>query len=308
MPNAQDPNFNKNVSMVYVEEAGFTGYKGFDFTKIDDIENILRAGVAITGATTITVNVNSGNLNVNNEVEVTNTVGNPLPISGYVFVSNFPQTQTVSGTQGVTGSVSITNFPSIQGVTGSVTVTNLSGSFDSSTANNYLSGILNTLTIQKTGTINNYVSGIFSEVTNIDNKLFITGDPSPAGVQGTIVFQADLTQQFDAVTNFPEQSSGINNFNADTSNGTVLNENIYRRELFIQNLATGVLYVKYGAQANISNFNFILAANTSTNAGDGGSLSDQGYNGVVSVSGINGINSPRYIAWERTNINKTPLI
>lgn len=220
MPNAKDPNFNKNVSMVYVEEAGFTGYKGFDFTKIDDIENILRAGVAITG---------------------------------------------------------------------SVKVTNLSGSFDSATANSYLSGIL-------------------SETTNIDNKLFVTGDPSPAGVQGTIVFQADLTQQFDAVTNFPEQSSGINNFNADTSNGTVLNENIYRRELFIQNLATGVLYVKYGAQANISNFNFILAANTSTNAGDGGSLSDQGYNGVVSVSGINGINSPRYIAWERTNINKTPLI
>ena len=118
MSNIQDRNFNKNVSMVYVEEPGFTGYKGFDFTKIDDIEDILRQGVVVSGSIA-----------------------------------------------------------------------------DSA----YISGI-------KINTDN-----ISSATSSIDDKLFITGDPFPAGVQGTIVFQADLTQQFDAVTTFPEQSTGINN-------------------------------------------------------------------------------------------------
>ena len=46
MANIQDPEFNKNVSMVYTEEPGFTGYKGLDFTKIDDVEQILRVSLA----------------------------------------------------------------------------------------------------------------------------------------------------------------------------------------------------------------------------------------------------------------------
>jgi hypothetical protein len=135
----------------------------------------------------------------------------------------------------------------------------------------------------------------------------VTGDPWPAGVQGTIVFQADLTQEFDGVTSFPEQSSLINNFSPSGLNGLLLTSNPYRRELFIQNLATGILYVKYGAGASDTSFNFVLATNTATNAGDGGSLSDQGYNGDVSVSGVNGVNSPRYIFWERSS-PKAPLV
>jgi hypothetical protein len=152
---------------------------------------------------------------------------------------------------------------------------------------------------------NTYLSGILDDTSSIDNKLFITGDPYPAGVQGTIVFQADLSQQFDAVTTFPEQSTGISNFTVSGSNGLVLPANSYRREFFVQNLDTGVLYVKYGLNANASSFNFVLAGNTSTNAGDGGSLNDESYVGNVSVSGLANV---RYIGWERTNINKTPLV
>jgi hypothetical protein len=152
---------------------------------------------------------------------------------------------------------------------------------------------------------NTYLSGIFNDTTSIDSKLFVTGDPYPAGVQGTIVFQADLSQQFDAVTTFPEQSTGISNFTVSGSNGRILAANSIRREFFVQNLDTGVLYVKYGLGANASSFNFILAANSATNAGDGGSLNDQSYVGNVSVSGLV---TPRYISWERTNINKTPLV
>jgi hypothetical protein len=159
--------------------------------------------------------------------------------------------------------------------------------------NFYLSGILNT------------TSGILNDTISIDSKLFITGDPYPAGVQGTIVFQADLSQQFDAVTTFPEQSTGISNFTVSGSNGTILAANSIRRELYVQNLDTGVLYVKYGLAANASSFNFVLAANSSINAGDGGTLNDQGYFGPVSVSGLS---APRYISWERTNTGKSPLI
>jgi hypothetical protein len=204
MPNIHDQNFNKNVIEVYTEEPGFTGYKGLDWNKIDNIEDILTQGVVI------------------------------------------------------------------------------SGSLSDSVA----------------------ISGIKVNTDSIDGKLFITGDPYPAGVQGTIAFQADLTQQFDGVTTFPEQSTGISNFTISGSNGLILPANSYRREFFIQNLDTGILYVKYGLSANASSFNFVLAANSATNAGDGGSLNDQGYVGDISVSGLV---TPKYISWERTNINKIPL-
>lgn len=214
MANIQDPNFNKNVSMVYVEQPGFTGYKGFDFTKVDDIENILRQGVVISGS---------------------------LADSAHI-----------SGIKINTDSIDI-------------------------------------------------------GVSSIDSKLFATGDNFPAGVQGTIVFQADLSQQMDGVTIFQEQSSFINNYAVSGSNGLVLTSNPFRRELYIQNLATGELFVKYGTNVNISSFNFVLAKSTATNAGDGGSLSDKGYDGNVSVSGIGGVNSPKYICWERSS-PKFPLV
>jgi hypothetical protein len=187
MSNIQDPDFNKNVSMVYTEEPGFTGYKGLDFTKIDDVEQILRTSIA-TGE---------------------------------------------------------------------------------NSTNSYLSGI--------------------------NEKLFVTGDNFPLGVKGLIVYQADLNPQFDGVQTYQEQSSNISNYGPSGITGTIMQTNSSRRELYIQNLSTGALYVKYGANISPNSFNFILAKNTNTNEGDGASLSDQGYNGQVSVSGIN----VRYIAWER---------
>ena len=88
----------------------------------------------------------------------------------------------------------------------------------------------------------------------------------------------------------------ISNFTVSGTNGTVLQANSNREELFIQNLATGQLYVKYGASAASDSFNFVLAATTASEAGDGGSLSDLNYAGLVSVSGLN----PSYICWERS--------
>jgi hypothetical protein len=88
----------------------------------------------------------------------------------------------------------------------------------------------------------------------------------------------------------------ISNFTASGTNGTVLQANDNREELFVQNLATGQLYVKYGTSAASNSFNFVLAGNSFANAGDGGSLSDLNYAGIVSVSGVNS----SYICWERS--------
>jgi hypothetical protein len=213
MPNIQYLNFNKNVSMVYVEENGFTGYRGFDFTKIDEVE---------TKLTTLQTTINSG-LNFGIDVHQDD----------------------------------------------------LSYLVDS-------------------------VDARGPYVESLNSKIFATGDSYPAGVQGTIVFQADLSPQFDGVQTYPEQSLNISNYGPSGLNGTIMNANAYRRELYIQNLSTGKLYVKYGADIDSNSFNFILAANTKTDAGDGGSLTDQSYAGLVSVSGSVLTDSPRYIAWERS--------
>ena len=88
----------------------------------------------------------------------------------------------------------------------------------------------------------------------------------------------------------------ISNFTISGTNGTALQANANREELYIQNLQSGNLYVKYGASAASNSFNFVLAPSTASGGGDGGSLSDLNYTGIVSVSGV----SPNYICWERS--------
>jgi len=91
-------------------------------------------------------------------------------------------------------------------------------------------------------------------------------------------------------------ADSISNFTVSGTNGTVLQANADREELYIQNLSTSHLHVKYGASAAGNSFNFVLASGSASGAGDGGSLSDLNYTGIVSVSGV----SPNYICWERS--------
>lgn len=165
---------------------------------------------------------------------------------------------------------------------------------------------------------NVFLSRISSDASGLNNKVFATGDVAPGGVQGTIVFQADLTAQYDnvdvagyagadisgirqnlsdGIKTYPYSSSTISNYATSGVNGLVLSQDNNRKELFVQNLDTGVLYVKYGLNASSGSFNFVLAPNSLRNAGDGGSLSDKSYAGDVSVSGLF---TPRYISWQRT--------
>ena len=47
MNNIREKEFNKNVIEVYTQEPGFTGYKGFEFHKIDDIEDLLKSNIPV---------------------------------------------------------------------------------------------------------------------------------------------------------------------------------------------------------------------------------------------------------------------
>jgi hypothetical protein len=63
---------------------------------------------------------------------------------------------------------------------------------------------------------------------------------------------------------------------------------------FIQNLGTNPLFVKRGAGATSSSFNYVLAASAEVDDGTGGSLVIDDFVGVVSVAGT----TPRFIAWK----------
>jgi hypothetical protein len=103
-------------------------------------------------------------------------------------------------------------------------------------------------------------------------------------------------QEAITVDDLTSKGGTISNFTQSGTNGTVLQANANREELFIQNLQSGNLYVKYGASAAVNSFNFVLASSTVSGGGDGGSLSDLNYTGIVSVSGLNS----SYICWERS--------
>ena len=103
-------------------------------------------------------------------------------------------------------------------------------------------------------------------------------------------------QEAITVDDLTSKGGTISNFTPSGTNGTVLQANANREELFIQNLQSGNLYVKYGTSAAANSFNFVLASSTASGGGDGGSLSDLNYTGVVSVSGLNS----SYICWERS--------
>ena len=113
---------------------------------------------------------------------------------------------------------------------------------------------------------------------------------------GVNVHQDDLSFATDSVTSVPERNSTISNYTPSGSIGTILGANSARKQLYIQNMSTSHLHVKYGASVSSNSFNFILPAANTNGGGNGGTLSDLNYTGIVSASGV----SPNYICWERT--------
>lgn len=116
----------------------------------------------------------------------------------------------------------------------------------------YSSGILNL-----NSGILNLNSGVFAQTTglnslveNIDSKIFATGDPAPGGVQGTIVFQADLSSQFDNVDIAGYAGADISGINAAVSSNFPVYNSI---ELFYDGSSnnTGVFYKSNGITKRI---------------------------------------------------------
>jgi len=72
-----------------------------------------------------------------------------------------------------------------------------------------------------------------------------------------------------------------------TAAGTILNEFQDRREVIIQNLGTNPLFVKFGNDASVSDFDVILSGGTANDDGIGEKVSYNyvSYVGAISVAG-----------------------
>lgn len=84
-----------------------------------------------------------------------------------------------------------------------------------------------------------------------------------------------------------EYTSTINNRTGIvTSGGTLLPANDKRRTLVIQNLGGAPLFVKFGAGASTTSFDFVLSAGTVNDDGRGGIFAEDtlSYTGIISVA------------------------
>ena len=87
----------------------------------------------------------------------------------------------------------------------------------------------------------------------------------------------------------PTGDSGVQSVAIVTLAGTVLVPNGNRLAWFVQNLGTNPLYVKMGAGASTTDFDFALKGCTAQDDGTGGYISDEIFQGTVSIAGT----SPR---------------
>jgi|TARA_R100000656_G_scaffold84328_1_gene61567 hypothetical protein len=81
------------------------------------------------------------------------------------------------------------------------------------------------------------------------------------------------------------------------SAATAIAANRNRTGFYIQNLGQNPLFVREGASASTTVFNYVLAAGTVNDDGTGGSMQHFDgsiYYGIVTIAGT----APRYVAWE----------
>ena len=126
-------------------------------------------------------------------------------------------------------------------------------------------------------------------------------DPTEKRISLSYDSKTDSYKPLD-INSLDKGGSWISNDILGASNETVMWGNSDREELFVQNLGVNPLFVKYGASASLSNFNFILTSGSAVSAGDGGTLSDLNYTGDVSVFSYP---NPNFIAWERGTSSPT---
>lgn len=97
MSNIYDKNFNKNVIEVYTEEPSFTGFKGLEWNKLDNVEDILREGVDVN-----VTNFASQSAYV--DAFGRQRISNPFTLADYSHVYG-EETELLSKTSGTNSSV-----------------------------------------------------------------------------------------------------------------------------------------------------------------------------------------------------------
>lgn len=98
------------------------------------------------------------------------------------------------------------------------------------------------------------------------------------------------------VSTTTEPVSAVNVPVVPMAGAEALAANSSRKKWSLQNLGTNVLYVRLGSGASTTAFHVALQAGTANDDGKGGFVSDDSWQGVVSVAG----SSPRYTVMEMT--------
>jgi hypothetical protein len=173
--------------------------------------------------------------------EIANDVGNPIPVSGTVTISN-PQTSvSVSNfpaTQPVSGTVAVSNFPATQPVSGTVTAT-ISGTPSVSAA---VSNFPLSQAVTNAGTF--AVQASAGDLTSGNQKSQI--------VNGAYTLSVDSTGAILAKT--PTGSITMTNSSVGTSSTTLLAASSATKMLVVQNThASNYLYVSTTTPATATN-------------------------------------------------------
>ncbi len=282
---------------------------------IDELEDLAKTGnrLATTGnqlAETGNLLAESGNQLITTGNQLLET-GNSLVESGNDYLASLSgeavsansYLSAISG-QGDYGN-DFLDFASGQSITSNALLTVISGYEE--TGNNYLASISGTnanilLAVDMlegyASTGNSYLASISGTSVSIlaavdtleglnttGNSLVESGNDYLASISGNIAsMAADVDKTYSSVSRVTA-----------TGASTLFSGNANRKELFVQNMATGVLYVAFSAAADGSNFDLILPADTASRAGNGGIYFDDNYTGLISASG----NPMDVIAWQK---------
>ena len=119
----------------------------------------------------------------------------------------------------------------------------------------------------------------------------------PAGAN--IIGKVGIDQSTPGTTNNVEVSklpkaATANTPAIQTSSGDMISSNTSRKAWGVQNLGTNPIFVRMGTGASSTLFHFCLKGGTANDDGQGSSIQDDMFTGVVSVSGT----SPRFVVYE----------
>lgn len=298
-------NITGNLSVTNIHETGIVTSR-----IVSNITGILAGQTVPLGVNLL--NSVTGNFSVTNIHETGTVSVNVLNGARVGITGEFSGSLALTSTSITGGYVGITGTPNVNISSQSVPL-HVTGNFATTVSNVGITGLVGVtgtkLDINSTYSSANNRS--YNHITVGGRAVAVTG----AGVLATyttgdyailafnkdngglLVNQGALDSTQDTVTIVQSGKTIVSNDGISGANGIALAANTSRNAWFMQNVGTGLLYVRYSTgAASLSAYNFVLKAASSLDNADGGSWSDAGgyYKGAVSVSGT----FPRYTVWE----------